>query len=141
MAEDPERMASAVRRRKCCREVAHLVDYAEHGFVRCGKSDSDSVFRLHFLSFATFLLLLRLDRQPVAHRDYDHGKRRSRVIRYLWKQAAELVPTEHRVLVIRSEHHQVRMPVADPRSEVLIRRPHVRERNSLSFRQLSFGIS
>jgi hypothetical protein len=40
------------------------------------------------------LLLLRFDSQLVVDRNYDHGKRRSRIVRHLWKRSPGLVAAE-----------------------------------------------
>ena len=85
-----------------------------------GTSDKiEASTKLHVL-----LLRLRFDRQLVVDRSYDHGKRRSRIVRHLWKQSPGLVAAEHRILVARAEDHQMGMPMADSRCEMLIRRPH-----------------
>src|SRR5262245_28254715 len=67
------------------------------------------------------------DSQRGIHWDHNHGERRSGVVGHLWQGAAELVAANRRVLVIRGEDHHVRMPMADPRAQVLVRGPHVRE--------------
>jgi hypothetical protein len=90
---------------------------------------------------AFFLMLLSSDRQPVVHRDHDYGKWRSGIVGQLGKRAPELnVTSDHRVIVIRSKDHHVRMPMADSRSEMLFCRPHIGKTHTIPLRQFAFGI-
>src|SRR5712671_5072892 len=50
MAEDPERVAAAVRCRKSRCGAAHLINYAEHRSIRNGQREFNGLFRLHLFS-------------------------------------------------------------------------------------------
>src|SRR5258707_6629177 len=72
--------------------------------------------------------------------DYGHGKWSSSIVSNEGQRATYLVTAQHRVLVIRGVQHHVRMPRANSRPQVLIRREHVRERYHFHFWQLAFGV-
>ena len=71
----------------------------------------------------------------VVHRDHDDGERRARIVGDLRERRPERVAADHRVVVLGDEDHHVRMPCADPRREMLVRRPHVGERRGVAVRQ------
>src|SRR5438445_7677440 len=76
----------------------------------------------------------------MGHWDYGDREGCSCIVSDEGKRATYLVTAQHRVLVIRSVQHHMRMPRTDSRSEVLIRREHVRECHRFHFRQLTFGV-
>jgi hypothetical protein len=113
------------------------------------KDKSCSIRGLEFLSFLQHgsagmsridLFPLGFDGQLMRHRDYGHGKWRSSIVSNDRKPSCELVTAQHRVLVIRGVHHHVRMPRANSRPEILVRREHIRECHRFHFRQLAFGV-
>src|SRR5262249_54378563 len=77
-------------------------------------------------------LLRSLYREIVIDWNDHHGKRSPAIVGDLRKRRTEGVPSHHRVFIIRREDHDMRVPVADPGSEVLIGRPHVRETHTVS---------
>src|SRR5712664_2878709 len=83
----------------------------------------------------------RLYGQFLVHRDDDHRERRSCVVGQLWQRTTELVVAQHRIVIIRSEDHQVWVPMTDSRSQILIRGPHVSKTDAIPLRQFAFGIS
>src|SRR5258708_11441230 len=99
-----------------------------------GPVSRDLDYTVHALSHLGF------DGQLMSHWDYGYGERRSGIISNEGKHATYLVTAQHRVLVIRGVQHHVRMPRANSRPEVLVRREHVRERHRFHFRQLAFGV-
>src|SRR5689334_15897964 len=50
MTQHPERVAPAIRSRKCSYGATHLVDYTQHCPIRNSHRKLNSLFRLHFLS-------------------------------------------------------------------------------------------
>lgn len=92
------------------------------------------------LSFWGWRSRAHLDGQAIVNSNDNHGKWRSGAVGQLREQATELVVAEHRVVVIRSEDHHVRMPVANTSAEVLVRRPHVSEGDPVPPRKLTHGL-
>src|SRR6266576_4490705 len=86
------------------------------------------------------LFPLGFDSQLVSHWDYGHGKWCSSIVSNEGSRATYLVTAQHRVLVIRRVQHHVRMPRANSRTKILVRREHIRECHRLHSRQLTFGI-
>src|SRR5215470_20015957 len=82
-----------------------------------------------------------LDGQRVI--DWNHYNRKwsSGVVGELGQWCTESVPAHHRIVIVRREHHHMRMPVANPRREILIRRPHVSEAHHVSPDKFTFGVS
>src|SRR6266481_9892919 len=82
---------------------------------------------------------LGFDGQLMSHWDYGYGERRSGIVSNEGKHATHLVTAQHGVLVIRGVQHHVRVPRANSRTEVLVRREHIRECHRFPLRQLAFG--
>ena len=86
------------------------------------------------------LFPLGFDSQVVVHRDYGHGERSSSIVSNDGKHSGERVTAQHRVFVIRGVHHHVRMPRANSRPEILVRREHLRQGHGLHSWQFAFGV-
>src|SRR5207245_5347882 len=70
--------------------------------------------------------------QPFVDWNNHHRKGRPSVIANLREQTPEFIAADHRVFVVRTEDHHVRVPMTNSRSEILISRPHVSKTNNIS---------
>src|SRR5437667_12098006 len=58
-----------------------------------------------------------------------------------WREhTPDLIGSDHRVFVIGAEHHHVRVPMTNSRSEILVRRPHVSKTDTVSSRKVAFDV-